>query len=645
MKNLVFSFILSMALPVWADTVIVESRSGGKNFAKYSENTGQVFPNVWANSTAKSTAPDTTAGIGSRFNSNAGLGGATTWFQVNPTLGTAGGTYEVYVTVSATSAGAAVVSTITQTGCTGLPATTDAFSVGSLNVWTLVGTITLDTGVNNPTIRFDETQNDNRFYADAVKFVLAGEPCLGVPQLSTVNGPLAAGQTFVDVPAITNGVTNVTVYTSTGTKLGELTSGVVEGVNRVTTIALVKGDQIVATQWKDGIESCKATSGPKVGGGANPSVKVVFNIRENTDLTGPVGADGGTTNGPNFFLGSANKTGGFGSAPSGGTVITPSGCWQTVTFQRGDDPVNPINPTYRWDVTTPDTLDGDYGILDSIGFAIQDTTDTGPFAIYIDTIINGNTVIQDFESATNGQPTVMFSLPSANTAANTLANLLSQPPGSITPNVSMVVSTNAFSGSNSCFVSWQFNTSLNTVWEQLLTRGSSTPNPIVDLRLPISIRLLVLPVGQITNKLSLTSIPQSQSKSLGQSATFNVTASGVAPFSYQWKHEGTNIPSATGSSYTIPSVIESDAGAYTVVVTNAACTTLSPTALLTIGQTAPALTISRSGPDVTLTWAGTYNLQSKTNLSDPTWNNVGVSTSPYVIPATNSATFYRLQGP
>jgi hypothetical protein len=171
---------------------IVESRTGGLNFSKYSEDV-VGFPNGWANSSAKSTATGVTAGIGSRFNSTAGIGGAATWFQVNPTLPTAGGTYDVYVTVTTASGAITVTSGVTSTGGSGLPASTTAFSTAnSGDKWALVGTLVLNSGVNNPTVRFDETANSNRFYADAVLFAedavvpepaslaLAGLACLGL---------------------------------------------------------------------------------------------------------------------------------------------------------------------------------------------------------------------------------------------------------------------------------------------------------------------------------------------------------------------------------------------------------------------------------------------------------------------------------
>jgi hypothetical protein len=79
-------------------------------------------------------------------------------------------TCDLYVTVNS-RAGTNVISTITQINCTGLPTTTTAFSVSSANVWTWVGTLTLGYGISTPTIHFDETANDYRFVADAVKFV------------------------------------------------------------------------------------------------------------------------------------------------------------------------------------------------------------------------------------------------------------------------------------------------------------------------------------------------------------------------------------------------------------------------------------------------------------------------------------------
>ncbi|MEI6566561.1 MAG: immunoglobulin domain-containing protein, partial [Verrucomicrobiota bacterium] len=68
--------------------------------------------------------------------------------------------------------------------------------------------------------------------------------------------------------------------------------------------------------------------------------------------------------------------------------------------------------------------------------------------------------------------------------------------------------------------------------------------------------------------LYITSQPQNQTLTSGSNAVFKVTAAGTLPISYQWKHNGTNIPSATSSSYQITNASESHLGGYTVLLTN-----------------------------------------------------------------------------
>src|SRR5258705_9656615 len=70
--------------------------------------------------------------------------------------------------------------------------------------------------------------------------------------------------------------------------------------------------------------------------------------------------------------------------------------------------------------------------------------------------------------------------------------------------------------------------------------------------------------------LGIATDPMSQTVSCGGTALFSVVASGTAPFAYQWRHAGTNLPGATGSTLPIGPVSFDHAGNYDVVVTNLA---------------------------------------------------------------------------
>ena len=62
--------------------------------------------------------------------------------------------------------------------------------------------------------------------------------------------------------------------------------------------------------------------------------------------------------------------------------------------------------------------------------------------------------------------------------------------------------------------------------------------------------------------------PADQTVSEGAAVTFQVSASGTPPLAYQWARNGRDIPGATSRDLRLPRVTESDAGSYTVRVTN-----------------------------------------------------------------------------
>src|SRR5208282_5304049 len=60
--------------------------------------------------------------------------------------------------------------------------------------------------------------------------------------------------------------------------------------------------------------------------------------------------------------------------------------------------------------------------------------------------------------------------------------------------------------------------------------------------------------------------PTNQVVTVGGTASFNVTASGTLPWSYQWSFNGTNIIGATNATLTLNNVQLSQAGNYAVLV-------------------------------------------------------------------------------
>jgi beta-galactosidase len=87
----------------------------------------------------------------------------------------------------------------------------------------------------------------------------------------------------------------------------------------------------------------------------------------------------------------------------------------------------------------------------------------------------------------------------------------------------------------------------------------------------------------------VTTPPAAASVTTGQAATFSVVASGTAPLTYQWQSNGTDIPGATGATYTTPATTAQMSGqAYDVLISNAAGTVTSASATLTVtGAPAP----------------------------------------------------------
>ncbi len=93
---------------------------------------------------------------------------------------------------------------------------------------------------------------------------------------------------------------------------------------------------------------------------------------------------------------------------------------------------------------------------------------------------------------------------------------------------------------------------------------------------------------------SITSHPANQNVVVGQTATFGVTAQGTSPMQYQWQRGGVSIPGATSPTYAITAAIVDNGSSFRCVVTNAAGSATSASALLTVTTPPPQECITKN---------------------------------------------------
>jgi hypothetical protein len=106
---------------------------------------------------------------------------------------------------------------------------------------------------------------------------------------------------------------------------------------------------------------------------------------------------------------------------------------------------------------------------------------------------------------------------------------------------------------------------------------------------------------------AITTQPASQTVAQGSSATFSVVATGTAPLAYQWRFNGANISGATASSYTKSNAQTSDAGNYSVVVSNAGGSVTSANASLTV-NVPPSITTQPASQTVAQGGSATFSV-------------------------------------
>ena len=131
---------------------------------------------------------------------------------------------------------------------------------------------------------------------------------------------------------------------------------------------------------------------------------------------------------------------------------------------------------------------------------------------------------------------------------------------------------------------------------------------------------------------TITVQPVNATVTVGQMATFSVTATGAAPLRYQWQKNSGNISGATAATYTTPATMSGDNGAkFAVVVSNANGSIASGSAVLTVtatGMTLKTIAVTPASPSIVapntqqFTATGTYSDNSTKNITTSvTWKS------------------------
>lgn len=140
---------------------------------------------------------------------------------------------------------------------------------------------------------------------------------------------------------------------------------------------------------------------------------------------------------------------------------------------------------------------------------------------------------------------------------------------------------------------------------------------------------------------SITTPPASLTVTAGQTATFNVRATGTAPLTYQWQKNGTNV-GTNSDSYTTPATTAADNGAKIIVtVSNSAGSMTSGPATLTVTSTAVAPNITTQPASITVAAGQPASFSVVANGTAPLsyqWQkngaSVGSNSTSYTIAAT-----------
>ncbi len=144
--------------------------------------------------------------------------------------------------------------------------------------------------------------------------------------------------------------------------------------------------------------------------------------------------------------------------------------------------------------------------------------------------------------------------------------------------------------------------------------------------------------------------PQGRIVTQGSTVSFSVAATSQNPLSYQWSKDGVPLSAATNTTLLITNVQPSQAGLYTVAISNTLTGVVSAPAALAVmsssGASAPRFTSNQFGFGISGAAGTSFVVESSTNLSNwrpITTNTFGSGLFQFLDPAssTNRSGFYR----
>jgi hypothetical protein len=164
----------------------------------------------------------------------------------------------------------------------------------------------------------------------------------------------------------------------------------------------------------------------------------------------------------------------------------------------------------------------------------------------------------------------------------------------------------------------------------VITNVQSQDGGLYTVRLTTASGLVLhSPGARLIGPVSFSRQPQSQNVRPGTNVTFQVSAIGTAPFSYQWQRNGLDVPDAILSALTLTNVQLSDSAEYRVIVSNSFGATISAPARLIVLVRPIVIDHPQSqtvvaGDDVTLTVSasGTVPMNFSWRLNNAVLTNI-----------------------